>query len=415
MRILFISNFYPPYELGGYGQWCQEVTIGLRGYGHQIKVLTSRHGIQEKREDNDDITRSLYLQADMYHYRPTDFFLKHRRHERSNLQELRNAIDHFQPDLIMVWGMWNLSLAIPYWAEKWLPGRVVYYIGSYWPIDQDIHSAYWNLPARRPITQLIKRLFRTFALSQLQREGYPPQLEFEHALCCSKYVRDKLVGAGKLPPQAKVLYGGTDPEPFLSKDGDRQYEESPLKLVYFGRLIHDKGVYTAIEAVGQLKLRGLADCVELVILGDGHPSYEEYLHRLVRQFNIDKQVYFVGRVSRDEIAQRLKRYDVFLFTSIWPEPFGMTIIEAMLAGLVVIGSNTGGSREIFEQYDQELLFQAEDAQGLADRICYVLKNPSLRRHLTETGKQIALEKFTSEQMSQNIETYLSQVLAGVEI
>ncbi|TMC57253.1 MAG: glycosyl transferase family 1, partial [Chloroflexi bacterium] len=46
MRLLFLSNFYPPHHFGGYEELCAEVAEGLRARGHTVAVLTSRHGAQ---------------------------------------------------------------------------------------------------------------------------------------------------------------------------------------------------------------------------------------------------------------------------------------------------------------------------------------------------------------------------------
>ena len=105
----------------------------------------------------------------------------------------------------------------------------------------------------------------------------------------------------------------------------------------------------------------------------------------------------------------LKDFDVFLFTSTWPEPFGRTIVEAMMAGLVVIGSNVGGSREIFRHYDKKMLFEPEDAQGLSDRIARLLSDPELSRRLVNVGRKLASERFTIQQMTNGIEAFLKQV------
>ena len=93
----------------------------------------------------------------------------------------------------------------------------------------------------------------------------------------------------------------------------------------------------------------------------------------------------------------------------WPEPFGRTIVEAMMAGLVVIGSNVGGSREIFRHYDKKMLFEPEDAQGLSDRIARLLSDPELSRRLVNVGRKLASERFTIQQMTNGIEAFLKQV------
>ncbi len=411
MRILFLSSFYPPYELGGVEQLCHEAAHALSIRGHPIHVLTSRFGMQSGAELNaDGVTRTLYLQADNDFYRPLDFFLKRRAQERFNSLELRRVIDEFSPDACVVWGMWNWSWNVPYTAEQRLPGRVGYYIASYWPEDADLHSAYWRRPANHSLTELVKRGLRSLALSRLKNEGYPPPLKFEHAVCCSQYVRDRLVGVGKLPAAVGVIYAGMDQTPFLPLRSDANVLDKPvLGLIYFGRLIHDKGVHTAIEAISVLKQRGLANRVQLTIVGDGHPDYKAYLHECVEKGGIAEYVHFAGRVSRVEIPRLLRGFDVFLFTSIWPEPFGRTIIEAMLAGLVVIGSDVGGSREIFADYDQELLFPAGDAMALADRISRLIQQPEIGPDLVRRGRELVIEKFSMDQFVDQIERFISDL------
>ena len=211
MRLLFLTNLFPPYEIGGYEQWCQEVAEELRDRGHTIRILTSRHGLNGAQLNEPNVTRTLYLQADVHHYRPSDFFLERRRKERWNERELRRVIDEFQPDLAIIWGMWDLSRWLPYQAEQWLPGRVAYYISSYWPNDLDLHREYWRLPAGHLPAEFAKKPFRAAALATLDREGYPPRLRFEHAVCCSQHVRSTLVEAGQLQASAGVLLGGINP------------------------------------------------------------------------------------------------------------------------------------------------------------------------------------------------------------
>ncbi len=415
MRILFVSSQYPPYELGGYEQLCHEVTRELLARGHAVSVLTSRYGVQSEEEARSgNVTRTLHLTADLHYYKPLDFFFKLPRQEKENLAELKNAIDVFKPDVVMFWGMFAMSHNLPYWAEQWMPGRVTYYMASYWPTDEDLHLAYWKSPANRRVTEWFKRFLRSFALARLKRQGYPPRLKFDHVICCSEYVRDTLVNAGKFPPRASVVYAGADPAPFKHLAQQKKVKKTghTTRLLYFGRLVPDKGVHTAIEALGLLAQKGFSDRVELTVLGDGHPEYKKYLQQRVTDLGIENIVHFSGKVAREEIPAMLKDFDVFLFTSTWPEPFGRTIVEAMMAGLVVIGSNVGGSREIFRHYDKKMLFEPEDAQGLADRIARILSDPELSRRLVNVGRKLASERFTIQQMTNGIEVFLKQVGPG---
>ena len=412
MRILFLSNFYPPLEIGGYEQWCEEVANGLLARGHELLVLTSQYGVTpDYVEPLAHVRRTLFLQTDNDYYRPVDFFRHRAAQEQFNLQELAGQAAAFQPDVIMVWGMWNFSQWLPHWAEQHYPGRVAYFISNYWPADLDLHRQYWQLPANRAVTELLKRPVRSLALARLEREGYPPELRFTHAVCCSEYVRDTLVAAGKLPASAGVLLGGTDPTPFLAHNAlaRQRAADEPLKLLYFGRLIHDKGVHTAIEALLRLHLQDPTAAVELTILGSGHPDYEHQLRQMVAAFGLQTWVRFVQQVPRTEIPAWLGRFDVFLFTSIWPEPMARSVMEAMAAGLLVIGTPVGGQAEMLAAGDNALTFPAEDAGQLAEQIDSLLRDPERRQTLAQAGQEMVLAQFTITRMVEEIEALLMSV------
>jgi glycosyltransferase involved in cell wall biosynthesis len=411
MRLLFLSNFYPPSELGGLELRCQETVVRLRRRGHIVSILTSCYSAKPGLPSEADVSRQLYLESDVYHYRPLDFFFKRPGQERANERQLRQTIADFSPDLVVIWGMWNLSQNLAHWAEQWMPGRVAYVIASYWPQDVDAHRQYWALPARNPVVSQLKRLGRTLALRQLDREGYPPALRFEHAACCSYAMRQTLVSAGRLPASTKVFYPGIDPAPFLSaRPAHTAAVGDTLRLIYFGGLLPQKGVHTAVEALGLLKQRGLLDKMQLTLLGGGHPDYEAQLHRLAQQLGVEAQVHFAGRVPRDEIPARLADYDVFLFTSVWAEPMARTVMEAMAAGLLVIGSEVGGQVEMLIHEQNALTFRAGDADRLAQHVARAWQEPELRQRLAQAGRQLVLERFTLDRMVSDMEAWFRDVI-----
>ena len=411
MRLLFISNLYPPLERGGYEQNCQEIAARLQQRGHQVTVLTSNYGIDDEPLAEENVFRTLHLQADIYYYKPLDFFIRRQRRRRQNRQELHRVINSVKPELVVIFGMWNLSRRIPQWAEEWLPGRVAYYISSTWPADPDVHLEYWDLPARQAWSKMLKRPLRTLALKQLEGEGYPPHLKFEHAMCVSHYVRTVLINARQIPAQTGVIYNGLDPRSWLQHA--RRFDKhlhNPLRLVYTGSLDPIKGVHIALEALGILKQRGLADQLEFTIIGVGHPTYEAHLRQLVNQFEIGDRVHFAGRIARDSMPEMLPRYDVFLFTSCGPEAMARTVMEAMAAGLMVIGSEIGGQVEMLAHQQNALTFKAEDAVGLAAQIELALMKPGLGAQLALAGQQTILERFTLDRMVDNIEAWLQGIL-----
>ncbi len=413
MNLLFLSNLYPPQALGGYEQLCQEVSERLLQRGHRITILTTNYKVgagemQDSAVNGVRVIRSLYLDAPIDYYRPSDFFRKRKREEAHNHQELRGVVDKIKPDLLVVWGMWNLSPNLPHWAEALLPNRVAYYLCSYWPTDDDPHTAYWNLPANRKRAALLKWPLKTWVLSRLHSEGYPPALRFQHSACVSKYVRDTLVEAGKLPVSAMVVPNGIDPTPYTQTE--RSAVGEPIRLLYFGRLVADKGVHTAIEALGLLAQRGLGNRVQLTILGGGHPDYEAHLHHLAEERKVTGRIRFVKSVPREDVPQWLAQHDVFLFTSIWAEPMARSVMEAMASGMLVIGSTVGGQKEMLVNQGNSLTFPADDAIALADQIGWAIDHPTECESITGAGKAMVLERFTLDRMIENMEGWLSGIL-----
>ena len=175
MRLLNLTNFYPPHARGGYEEWCEEVTNALRARGHTVTVLTSRfRGTSVVGPDPPWVHRDLHLEMDLAPLRnAVRFFTVRQEQERANLDRLSAWVDAFDPECILVWGMWNLHRSLPALAERLRPNRVAYYFGDYWPALPSQYHAYWNGPARNWMTAAIKTPLRRTALQEMARDHVP--------------------------------------------------------------------------------------------------------------------------------------------------------------------------------------------------------------------------------------------------
>jgi len=404
MRILFLSNFFPPARPGGYTQWCHEVAQRLGERGHTIGVLTSRHERAKALASEQNIYRLLHLEGDLDYYQPLHFFTRWKKQHRENLVFLEDTVKDFAPDLIFVWGMWAISKALPALAEQLLPGRVVYYLSDYWPSALDMHTTYWQSPAQRWPLQVPKRVLSKVARSMLAKEGQP-DLKLEQVICVSARVRDLLVEAGLPIQRARIIYGGTDMERFLGVR-KRDYVSGRLKLLYAGQLVRHKGVHTAIEAMARLVNKRRINQITLALVGSGHPDYEAFLRDLVERERLHDFVTFHEPVSKDKMPAILQQFDVLIFPSIYEEPLARITQEAMASGLVVVGTTTGGTQEILRDGETGLTFAPEDADGLAEQVTRLIIDPDLSCRLAQAGGQTVLENFTLDKMVKEIEAYL---------
>ena len=409
MRILFLSNFFPPARPGGYTQWCHEVAERLAKRGHTIGVLTSNYEQAKAPVHEKNIYRLLYLEGDLAYYQPFHFFTRWQKEHRKNMVLLERTVQDFAPDLIFVWGMWALSKALPARAEQLLPGRVVYYLSDYWPSATDMHTAYWRSPTRRGPMQMPKHVLSKLAMSMLDKEKQPP-LSLEQVICVSARVRDLLVAAGLPIQHAHVIHGGTDIERFLDV-GKREYAPGQLKLLYAGQLVQHKGVHTAIQAVARLVNEQKLKEITLTLVGSGHPDYEASLRSLVQREHLHDFVKFHKPVSKDEMPSLLQQFDVLVFPSIYEEPLARMTQEAMASGLVVVGTTTGGTGEILKNGETGLTFAPEDENGLAHQVTRLINDRDLYCRLSQAGRQTVFENFTLDKMVNEIEDYLLDCFA----
>lgn len=411
MRILFLSNFWPPFNIGGYELLCLHVAEKLEERGHQAIVLTSTFGVNEETVDG-KVHRLLSLEGDLYGYRPTHAW-RYPAAQRRNRQHFRRIITTFQPDIIFIWGMWNLSKYLAAEAETLLGPRVVYYLANPWPIEPNMHQAYWDMPAEKNTRKLAKRALRIPARIILKAEWESVPLLFEHAPCCSLALRDQLLATGVPLGDAPVIYEGIDLGPHLAQPIPRDEREDvgALSLVLVGNLARHKGVPTAIEALARLPIEKKRRA-SLTILGAGHPEYEAQLHSLVEAHNLSAQITFKHPIPRSELPGFLGQFDVLLLPSIWEEPLALIMQESLANGLVVVGSSTGGTKEIIVDGENGLLFAPEDAVELAHKIERLAEDPPLRQRLATAGRNTAIEKFNITRMVDQLETYLSNVYAS---
>jgi L-malate glycosyltransferase len=143
------------------------------------------------------------------------------------------------------------------------------------------------------------------------------------------------------------------------------------------RLIPEKGVQHLLEAA---KLAVQADdTLRFVIVGDG--PYRSHLEHLCDEFKLREYVHFLG--SRKDAYELYAMLDLFCMTSVWAEPFGMTMLEAMSQGVPVIAFDSGAVKEIIQHGSSGWIIPPDSA-ALSDAI---LQARSDRPQLHNAAKQ----------------------------
>jgi glycogen synthase len=403
VRILIVTNFYG-INSGGEEQSCQQVVEGLNERGHVTLVLTSRAPSRHMPGRSAGVYRLLKLEMDQIPWRHSlTFFTQRRARERRNLQCLERVINEFKPDIIYIWGMWNLHRSLAALAEARYPGKVIYRFATYWPTLPSQNVMYWRTPGRTRLSQIPKRVLAPLALALLAREAQPHPLKFERAMCVSAATRATLVEAGIPVSSARIIYTGLQVERYQQRGaGMPRAGQGGMNLLYAGRLSPDKGLVSALEALAKLVHSEGRRQLRLTLVGAGSSDFE----------HLTEQVSFSGWQPAESMPELLQRYDVLLVPSTWPEPFSRAVLEGMISGIVVVASRIGGTPEAIVDGENGLLFDPGDADGLAQKIGQLADDPAYAARLARAGRETVLERFTHSVMMNEIEAFLKEVADG---
>jgi glycosyltransferase involved in cell wall biosynthesis len=210
-----------------------------------------------------------------------------------------------------------------------------------------------------------------------------------------------------------TVHNGADVEAVVPRGGGDG--SGKVRLLTVGRISPEKGTHVLLEAFA--KVAANRPEVELHVIGkEGLPPREMlmeldpdpqvlalaplyragYLERLQALLppEIRPRVHFHEWVRHDELAARYAAADAFVFPSIWNEPFGIPVAEAMAAGLPVVATAVGGIPEIVVDGETGILVRPGDSDSLAEALEAIVSRERLRADLGQAGRRRAVERFS---------------------
>ncbi|WP_294746741.1 glycosyltransferase family 4 protein [uncultured Prevotella sp.] len=201
-------------------------------------------------------------------------------------------------------------------------------------------------------------------------------------ICISNFITAKVNQIAPKHAKAITVHNAIDTKLFYgAKSAKREaigFSEDDFVLVYSGRLNEEKGILPLVKAVKQLA----KSKIKLLIIGDSnygmdkHPTpFVDRLHQEV-EF-IKDQIVFTGFIDYSQIPSYLKMADIAVIPSMWDEPFGLTVVEAMAAGLPLITTRSGGIPEICEGV-ATIVDRDNIVENLANAILELYENPEKR-------------------------------------
>lgn len=413
MRILLLSNLFPPYVEGGAEILANNVASGLKALGHEVLVLTSSFGLPKAgKEENIWRTLRIFPVAHFNTRRPVFqqlnqlYNYRRRYHCRANARELQCVIAETKPDVLYIWEVTGIGVTSLMKALKDVQQPIVFHLGSY-----------WLLYASKPETGQSRLNARCLKQRLIGTVSAP---ETATMIAVSETVKQQYVDAGFDAERIEVIYNGIDPR-FLDtpraarEEGPALARERPLQLLYVGRLRVEKGIAVILKAMELLVheqglLKNGQFPVHLHIFGSGDKVYVDELRQFLQEKGLSPAVTFHGKVPQEELIGYYDRSDIMLVPSLWQEPFGLVIAEAMARELPVIASNLAGPSEILTHQLDGLLLPPGDEQALARAIRSLMERPEERARLGQAARETVHQRFTINLNAQHVERHLRQSL-----
>jgi glycosyltransferase involved in cell wall biosynthesis len=227
----------------------------------------------------------------------------------------------------------------------------------------------------------LRRTSRVIAVSEAVAEGLRAQKIFE-------------------PDTIVCIHNGIDVDRFgQSREAVAQGRTAPdgkLRVGMIGHLALIKGQEDFIRAAAGLCSR--RDDVQFIIAGEDKSrrgDNRRRLEKLIEDLGLGQHISLVGWV--DDTAKLLATFDLFVSPS-RSEPFGLSIVEAMAAGVPVLATSSEGAREIIDDGQSGRLVPIGDDQSLAKAMDQMLSDPKQRERLSENARRVVRQRFSLEQM-----------------
>jgi glycosyltransferase involved in cell wall biosynthesis len=351
MRVLVVSNLYPPDFVGGYEQGCRQVAGALADCGHDVLVLTSAPRLPVPAEPH--VRRALHL-TDVWtpafqDRHPVTRVLAHARAcyvNAFNVHALLETLREFRPDVAYVWnliGLGGLGLlaALQHQGVPWL-----------WHLMDRVPRDLCRLPSAGDPGRLARAVGR--------------HLEGAY-LACSRRILEEIEEHAPLlrGPVALVPNWVAGPLPRARR---RYAAGGHLRVVSAAaRLCPEKGTDVLIAAAARLRRLGAGDfSVDLY----GRLEDDTFPRR-VCEAGLNGVVHFHGRVGPEELADSYADYDVFAFPTWEREPCAFAPLEAAARGCVPLLTDDCGNSE-WLVHGVHCLKAERTAEAFADVLADVL-------------------------------------------
>ncbi len=237
-------------------------------------------------------------------------------------------------------------------------------------------------------------------------------ISWDHIIAVSHYIKMELIGCGISPRDITVVHHGIDGKQFFEATPKEAWKKYPMlkgKKVIFhpARLGLAKGCAVSVRAFRLVKARipnaflVMAGTKNIIDWGAYQQKEIAYIVQLLEIFNLQRDT-LIDHYPLEFMPAMYAASDVCLYPSIFSEPFGLVMLEAMAAAKPIIVSRAGGMPEIIKSRVNGFVVPPRDHIVLAKTIIRLLEHPELYRQVAKKGREVFQQKYYLERMVDQI-------------
>ncbi|NHC48153.1 glycosyltransferase family 4 protein [Cytophagaceae bacterium 50A-KIRBA] len=385
MKVLIISNFFPPHFIGGYEIACRDTHQLLLDNNIESKVLTSDYYnkdsfINKLIESEKDVLRILKLHSD---FKSPKNILDYDFVDRYNEKKISDFVKLYKPDIIYCWNIYGVGTRF---LSKININRTIFHIMDLSLFIYEFSFVKWLkssiLSNRNKTTKLARHLKNAIFISNFVSNKF------------SKYqIRNQTV----IYPFLKEL-----PSIYIKKEYSLN---DSLYGVYLGQIENHKGIKELCTTLKEINSLYGQNKIQLDIYGASLSGLDNFI-----KSNFDFVTIFKG-LPQEEIFSKLKNYDVGFFPSVWEEPFGIAQIELMAIGVPVFSSGRGGSKEVLNNNNS---IEFSDFDHLKNRLIeFINEYPKLGQKIGQNAHREILLRHNSTVYLKQLMIFFQEVIESV--
>ena len=375
MRILQCHNFYR--FPGGEDQVFHDESWLLKQNGHDV-----HHYLRDNR-DIEAMSNLELVKATVWN--------------RETVADLKRLIKNIRPEVIHFHNTFPLISTSAYHAAK----------KSHIPVVQTLHNYRYMCPSAtlyrngNSCHQCVNRkLAIPSVIHKCYRSNRKATAVAAAALAIQKSVKksfhlvDRFIALSNTArmefEKAGIPYSKMTVKPNFVRPDPGNHHVKGTHAIFVGRLTEEKGIRTLLDAWTPSSSNPISD-VQLRIMGQG--PMEKVVREAARS---NPRISYLGQLRHSEALIEIAKARLLVFPSLWPEPFGRSMIEAFASGTPVIASNTGSMSEIVEHEIHGLHFEPGNAGELQQQVSRLSNDEHLYSKISASARTAYESKYAPQ-------------------